>query len=50
MIERGDKDGHHFENRAAWVSRYEGDRIVEVTTHDLDGAATRAFWDAVGPA
>jgi ketosteroid isomerase-like protein len=48
LHETGVKDGHRFDNRAVWVHRYDGDRIVEVTTLDIDRADAEQFWDAVG--
>ena len=48
LHEMGTKDGHRFDNRAVWVDRYVGGRIVEVTTLDLDRADAEGFWEAVG--
>lgn len=47
--EWGEHGGHTFENRAVWVHRYEGGRIVEVWTFDVDRDAGAAFWAAVRP-
>jgi ketosteroid isomerase-like protein len=48
LREVGVKDGHRFDNRAVWVDRYAGGRIVEVTTLDIDRADAERFWEAVG--
>jgi ketosteroid isomerase-like protein len=47
MTERATVDGHQFENRAVYVYRLANDRIVEVSTHDRDRDAAKAFWAAV---
>ena len=50
LHEVGVKDGHRFDNRAVWVHRHAGERVVEVTTLDLDRDGVVRFWEAVGAA
>jgi ketosteroid isomerase-like protein len=47
LIERSAKNGFEFENRAVWIARFEGDKVVEVITVDLDRDDALAFWAAV---
>lgn len=47
MTERATVKGHDFHNRAVYVYRLDGGRIVEVTTLDRDREAARTFWRAV---
>jgi len=47
MTERATVKGHAFENRAVYVYRLRDGKIVEVTTHDRDRHAAKAFWAAV---
>lgn len=47
VIERGSKDGHLYENRAVWITRFVDGLIVEVITLDLDRDAALDFWGAV---
>jgi len=48
LHEKGVRVGHRFDNRAVWVHRHAGDRIVEVTTLDADRDEVERFWEAVG--
>ena len=47
LDERATKDGVGYENRAVWVFRFEGDKVVEEITADLDRDEALAFWAKV---
>ncbi len=47
VIERGAKDGRHYENRAVWINRYVDGLVVDVLTVDLDRDAALEFWASV---
>lgn len=47
VIERGAKGGHAYENRAVWVWRFNGGRIVDALTVDVDRDAALEFWRSV---
>ncbi|MBX3314375.1 MAG: nuclear transport factor 2 family protein [Actinobacteria bacterium] len=48
LLEHASKDGVEFENQAVWITRFDGDKVVEVTAVDLDQDGALAFWAAVG--
>lgn len=47
LLERGEKDGKSFANRAVWIARLDGELIWEVQAVDLDTESLMQFWAAV---
>jgi ketosteroid isomerase-like protein len=47
LVERATKAGRPYENRAVWITRWQGDVVVEVITVDLDRDDALEFWRSV---